>query len=147
MGRIRICKSYTFEAAHRLTGHDGPCRNTHGHSYQLEVELRGEPRKESGHPRDGMIMDFSDMDRIVEDRILTIFDHSLILQRAEAETAVTAPRDEKILYFDFQPTCENLVLDFVHRLEKGLPGEAELVRLKLRETGRSWAEWNRTDNS
>lgn len=147
MSRIRICRSFTFEAAHRLSGHDGPCRNIHGHSYHLEVEVRGTPRKEAGHPRDGMIMDFSELDTLVQDRILNLFDHSLILKRSAS--AVSEPLNsepEKILYLDFQPTCENLVLDFAGRLESGLPTNLELIRLKLQETRRSWAEWNRTDN-
>ena len=35
MGKIRITKRFTFEAGHALYGHDGKCKNIHGHSYKL----------------------------------------------------------------------------------------------------------------
>ncbi|HEU4716904.1 MAG TPA: 6-carboxytetrahydropterin synthase, partial [Bacteroidia bacterium] len=32
---IRVSKVFRFEMAHALSGHDGPCKNIHGHSYSL----------------------------------------------------------------------------------------------------------------
>ena len=43
MSRIRITKKFTFEAGHALYGHDGKCKNIHGHSYKLYVTVIGEP--------------------------------------------------------------------------------------------------------
>lgn len=37
-----------FEAAHRLTGDFGPASRTHGHTYSLEVILRGQTLKDDG---------------------------------------------------------------------------------------------------
>lgn len=37
-----------FEAAHRLTGDFGPAARTHGHTYRLEVILRGQTLKDDG---------------------------------------------------------------------------------------------------
>lgn len=33
MAKIRITKAYKFDMAHALPGHDGLCKNIHGHSY------------------------------------------------------------------------------------------------------------------
>jgi 6-pyruvoyltetrahydropterin/6-carboxytetrahydropterin synthase len=60
----------TFEITHVLHGHDGACANIHGHSYILEVILFGTPRQEPGHPKDGMVLDFSDMKAIVKSEVL-----------------------------------------------------------------------------
>lgn len=37
-----------FEAAHRLVGDFGPATRTHGHSYRMEVIVRGERLKDDG---------------------------------------------------------------------------------------------------
>lgn len=37
-----------FEAAHRLIGDFGPAARTHGHTYRLEVTVRGEALAEDG---------------------------------------------------------------------------------------------------
>ena len=38
---MKIGKTYSFEAAHHLPNHNGKCKNPHGHSYRLEVEVEG----------------------------------------------------------------------------------------------------------
>ena len=45
MPKIRVTKRFHFEMAHTLYEYDGLCRNIHGHSYNLEVTIKGEPRK------------------------------------------------------------------------------------------------------
>jgi 6-pyruvoyltetrahydropterin/6-carboxytetrahydropterin synthase len=37
-----------FEAAHRLVGDFGPATRTHGHTYRMEVLVRGERLKDDG---------------------------------------------------------------------------------------------------
>jgi 6-pyruvoyltetrahydropterin/6-carboxytetrahydropterin synthase len=61
MPKIRVTKRFHFEMAHTLYEYDGLCRNIHGHSYNLEVTIAGEPRNEPGHPKDGMVLDFSEL--------------------------------------------------------------------------------------
>ena len=47
---------------------------------------------------------------------------------------------------DYQPTCENLVADFAHRIKKHMPAGIRLHNLKLYETAKSFAEWYASDN-
>jgi 6-pyruvoyl tetrahydropterin synthase/QueD family protein len=63
--------------AHTLYEYNGLCRNIHGHSYNLEVTISGEPRKEPGHPKDGMVLDFSELKDIVRTHVVHPFDHAL----------------------------------------------------------------------
>ena len=58
---IRVTKKFNFEMAHALTGHDGPCKNIHGHSYFLFITISGKPINDSTDPKNGMVMDFSDL--------------------------------------------------------------------------------------
>ncbi|MDR0941133.1 MAG: 6-carboxytetrahydropterin synthase, partial [Bacteroidales bacterium] len=40
--KVRITKEFTFDMAHALFEYDGLCRNIHGHTYKLQVTLKGE---------------------------------------------------------------------------------------------------------
>ena len=76
--KVRITKEFKFEMAHALHAYDGLCANIHGHSYRMWVTVRGEVRKEIGHTKDGMLMDFIDLKRIVKPSIIDKYDHSLV---------------------------------------------------------------------
>jgi 6-pyruvoyltetrahydropterin/6-carboxytetrahydropterin synthase len=144
---IRITKEFHFEAAHALAGYDGPCSNIHGHSYGLSVTIKGSPIKDPSSPKKGMIMDFGDLKKIVRDNIIRKFDHSLILNK---DFPIGNLKDQQlfcnIVYVDYQPTSENLLIDFAERIKGLLPGNISLVKLKLRETASSYAEWYAEDN-
>lgn len=144
---IRVTKIFRFEAAHALENYDGPCKNIHGHSYELSVTVRGKVIKKNGHPKDGMVMDFKELKAIVEAIILKPFDHSLILNEATLFT-LDHPDESmrsKIMLLPFQPSCENLIAYFAEMLKDGLPSQCELQALKLSETNTSYAEWFQED--
>ncbi|MCC6723785.1 MAG: 6-carboxytetrahydropterin synthase [Saprospiraceae bacterium] len=140
---IRVTKSFTFEMAHALLGYDGDCRNIHGHSYKLHVTLRGQPLHQPGHPNDGMVMDFKHLKKLVKTIVLDIYDHALVLNEATPATVVAelAKHYEKLVTLPFQPTCENLVLEFVGKIQGGLPESVELYEVELFETATSKAVW------
>ena len=90
MPTLRLTKEFRFEGAHALTGYDGKCRHIHGHSYILYVTVKGTPSNPDGTPKSGMLIDFTDLKRIVNDHIIDVFDHSLIL-RESAPLAAEIP--------------------------------------------------------
>jgi 6-pyruvoyltetrahydropterin/6-carboxytetrahydropterin synthase len=139
---IRITRTFHFEMAHALYGHDGPCKNIHGHSYELSVTLKGRPLSEAGHPKDGMVMDFSELKAIVERAILSKMDHALVLNKNQAPPV----EDHAARFLEFQPTCENLLLYFACLLEKELPPPVRLHSLHLKETRNSACAWYAEDN-
>ncbi|MBB64486.1 MAG: 6-carboxytetrahydropterin synthase QueD [Waddliaceae bacterium] len=67
-------KTFTFEAGHVLTHHDGKCSRPHGHSYGLTVTLRGNNLHKNG-PKTNMLIDFSDVSSIVKQMIKDYLDH------------------------------------------------------------------------
>lgn len=137
-----------FEMAHALYNYDGPCRNIHGHSYKLWVTLIGKPLLQESHSKDGMVIDFSDIKSAVKKEILDHFDHALVLNKANDEfvTKLLNEQFDKIHVLSYQPSCENLVIEFKNRLEKIFTGSCRLISIKLEETSSSWAEWNLSDN-
>ena len=65
MSVIRVTKEFRFEMAHALWNYDGPCRNVHGHSYILYVTFAGEPVNDPESNRNGMVIDFGDLKKLV----------------------------------------------------------------------------------
>ena len=55
--------------AHALFGYDGPCKNIHGHTYHLSVTLIGSPTQDTDDVKLGMVIDFSDLKKIIKDAI------------------------------------------------------------------------------
>ena len=88
MATIRLTKEFSFEAAHALDGYDGPCREIHGHSYRLFVTVKGHPSEDSRDPKYGMVMDFGILKRIVQEEVVSTFDHALVLRDSEEGRAL-----------------------------------------------------------
>jgi 6-pyruvoyltetrahydropterin/6-carboxytetrahydropterin synthase len=143
MPKITITKDFSFEAAHALEGYDGPCRNIHGHSYKLSVTVSGVPVTDPDSPKKGMIMDFSDLKKIVKQQVVDPLDHALILPENSTLPIASQAGESfsKILVVGYQPTSENLLADFATRLRPLLPEGVRLERMRLRETATSFAEW------
>ena len=149
MAIIRLTKEFSFEAAHALDGYDGPCRELHGHSYRLFVTVKGAPLATVGDPKEGMVMDFGVLKRIVNDEIIARHDHALILQRSagtEALRKMLGQQFRNIAEVDYRPTCANMLADFAARIRARLPQRVELHALRLHETATSFAEWVAEDN-
>lgn len=132
--------------AHALHRYDGKCENIHGHTYHLTVTILGSPEKSDDSKTMGMVMDFSDLKRVVQDQVLDHFDHALVLNQNDPRTKSIQDISSKLILTPYQPTSENLLIDFVERLTSSLPETVELYSLKLRETPSSFAEWNADDN-
>jgi 6-pyruvoyltetrahydropterin/6-carboxytetrahydropterin synthase len=146
--KIRLTKEFKFEMAHALKGYDGPCRNIHGHSYELVVTVAGEPVSDPASPKLGMVMDFGQLKDIVRKEIVSEFDHALVLNRDSANEYFEHMNHlfGKLILVDYQPTSENLLIDYASRISAKMPAGVKLISMKLRETVTSYAEWFAADN-
>jgi 6-pyruvoyltetrahydropterin/6-carboxytetrahydropterin synthase len=120
----RICKRFSFDAAHRLDGlPDGhKCGRTHGHTYAVEVEL-------SAHRLDqhGFVVDFGDLSAVVKGLIDQRYDHQFL--------------NDKI---DANPTAENLAFELYNSITpmlRALLREIVVEAVRVSETPSSWAEY------
>lgn len=145
---IRVTKEFSFEMSHVLLNYDGPCRNIHGHSYRLFVTLSGTPVNDPNNPKNGMVIDFTELKNIVLSSIVNLFDHSVVISRdfEREKHGMTENLFGNTVIVDYQPTCENLVADFAGRLLDKMPSGIKLHSLKLYETAKSYAEWFAEDN-
>jgi len=149
MAKIRITKQFSFETAHALYGYDGKCKNIHGHSYQLSVTVIGTPISDNTNVKFGMVIDFGDLKKIVNEEIVDVFDHATVFNKNTPHAELgqyLIERDHDILLVDYQPSCEMMILDFAEKIKKRLPEHIQLHALKLQETATSYAEWYASDN-
>lgn len=135
--QLRLTKQFSFQMAHALDAYDGKCRNLHGHNYVLYVTVEGEPIADIHSPKAGMVIDFGDLRHIVEEHVVEPFDHALVIAEGSPYN-VGLPT--KTVLVPFQPTSENLLLEFARRLEGCFPPNTRLHSLRLCETDTSTAE-------
>ena len=109
---LSLVREFTFDAAHNLKWHKGKCKNVHGHTYKLQVFVKGELNK------NGIIIDLKDIDNIVKKEIIEILDHDYLNNILE------------------NPTVENLIIWIWKKLEDKLNG---LYELRVWETPKSFA--------
>lgn len=149
MGNIRITKLFSFETGHALYGYDGKCKNVHGHSYKLSVTVIGKPISDASHIKQGMVIDFGDLKKIVKAEIVDVFDHATVFNKNTPHVELAnelKDRGHNVLLVDYQPTSEMMVIDFAGKIKKHLPDHIALHSLKLQETETSFAEWYASDN-
>ncbi len=150
MTKIRITKQFSFETGHALYGYDGKCRNVHGHSYKLSVTVIGTPITDTSHVKLGMVIDFGDLKKIVKEDIEDVFDHATVFNKNTPHIELAKELEERghdVILVDYQPTSENMVIDFAEKIKSKLPENIKLHSLKLQETETSYAEWYASDNS
>lgn len=149
MSRIRITKQFSFETGHALYGYDGKCRNVHGHSYKLSVTVIGTPITDTNHVKLGMVIDFGDLKKIVKEEVEDVFDHATVFNKNTPHIELAKELQERghnVILVDYQPTSENMIIDFAEKIKARLPREISLFSLKLQETETSYAEWFASDN-
>lgn len=134
-----ILKTYTFEAAHQLKLHRGKCRNLHGHSYNLEVEIYSSTLIESG-PSTGMVMDFSSLDEIVEP-IVAELDHAFISPVGQKESALCS----KVYILLVEATAEHIARHIYDLIYYRLSGTNVGLKVRLWETGKCRVSYTRSE--
>lgn len=132
---LTVSKECVFDAAHVLTNHRGHCKNLHGHTYRLVVEVA------QVDPDADMVIDFKDLKKVMQEVILDRFDHAFIYdQHSESESdiaAVIAKHSMKSVGLPFRSTAENLVRYFFEQLATHI----NVRSVKLYETPESCATY------
>ena len=148
MAKIRLTKVFTYAMAHALDNYEGLCKNIHGHNYHLEVTVSGIPVVDLNSPKKGMLIDFSDLKRLINSEIIDVLDHALMLNDATNPDLISLLKKsyERVIMVPFQPTTENMLCYLADTIKKLLPTGVLLYSLKLKETENSFAEWYAVDN-
>lgn len=118
---IDITKIFTFDSAHKLEDYDGECKNLHGHTYKLEITIRGEIDHR------GIVIDFNELKEIVKEKVIDVLDHKYLNE-----------------IFDFNPTCENILIWIFNEIDNAIKKDkCWLKKVVLWETPTSYATLER----
>jgi 6-pyruvoyltetrahydropterin/6-carboxytetrahydropterin synthase len=110
----------------------------------------GNPISDNTNPKWGMVIDFGDLKKIVNREIVDVFDHAVIFNKNTPHADlgnILMEHGHNVILTDYQPSSENMVLDFVDKIKGKLPEGVELFSLRLQETETSVAEWYASDNA
>ncbi len=132
---MKIAKEFRWEMGHRLKFHKGKCKNLHGHSYRMTVELEGELNSE------GMVLDYYDLKAIVKP-VIEELDHAFMVNKTDTELLdILKQMESRLVMVDFESTSENICLYLLDKLKNaGLPQNISKVRVRIYETGTAYAE-------
>lgn len=134
---MKIAKTFDWEMGHRLPFHKGKCKNLHGHSYKLRLEIEGEPDEQ------GMLIDFYDVKKIVNP-IIENLDHAFMVYKEDKELIDALEKlNSKTVVVGFQSTAENICNYFIDEIKKvPLPKNIKKITAWIYETEDSYAEEN-----
>lgn len=132
---MKIAKEFRWEMGHRLPEHFGKCKNIHGHSYKMIVELEGEIDKS------GMVMDYYDVKKIIAP-IVEELDHAFMVYKNDKEIILFLEEmKSKMVVVEFQSTVENICLYFLNKIKKIiLPENIRKISVRIYETDDDYAE-------
>ncbi|HRP56045.1 6-carboxytetrahydropterin synthase [Agriterribacter sp.] len=132
--RVAVFRKEHFNAAHRLYNRQwddatnfrvfGKCSNPHyhGHNYELEVRVTGEPQADTG-----FVMDMKVLSDLIQQYVIEHFDHkNLNLDIPE--------------FKDINPTAENIAV-VIYNLLRPHVSEKQELRIRLYETPRNFVEY------
>lgn len=113
-GLFTLRKKFKCPIGHRLSNHEGLCKNTHGHEFYIIVSIKS---KYLG-PGD-MVIDFSDLKKIVNKHIDKL-DHGFMINKNDPYYNQLVNCSEKVTEFDGDPTAEKLSEYLYHQINKDL---------------------------
>jgi 6-pyruvoyltetrahydropterin/6-carboxytetrahydropterin synthase len=147
-----ITRRLEFDAGHRIPNHASQCRHLHGHRYAIEITLSGDIITTEGQPEQGMVMDFSDVKRIANEKLVDTWDHAFLAYRGDKAVCdfLASLPEHKTVILDTVPTAENLaqiafnILDPAYR--DTYDNRLRLEQVRIYETPNNWADCVRAAN-
>lgn len=131
---FRVTRQIDFCYGHRLLNYEGKCRYLHGHNGRAVIVIEADHLDQRG-----MVLDFSDIKRVVSGWIDETLDHRMILHRDDPAVPMLRQLGEPMYLLDVNPTAENiarLIFDFT--VSQGFP----IVEARLWETPNCFATFS-----
>ncbi len=128
-----VSKRIEFCYGHRLMDYAGVCKHPHGHNATAEIEVRTDSLDNRN-----MVVDFSDIKRVVKGWIDREIDHKMVLRRDDPLVAPLRDLGEPMFLVDSNPTVEHIAkLIFDYTRSQALP----VVEVRVWETPTSFAAY------
>jgi 6-pyruvoyltetrahydropterin/6-carboxytetrahydropterin synthase len=135
-----------FDAGHRIPNHKSNCKNLHGHRYAIEVTVTGPIHDDKKSSDFGMVIDFSDVKKIIKDLIVEPWDHAFIVYQEDKEiiSFLNTLPNHKTVILPLVPTAENMASEAYRILNSELYArfdhQLKIKQIRIYETPNSWAD-------
>lgn len=103
-----IVQRLEIDAGHRLMGHEGKCRNAHGHRYVFEVECSAVDLDHLGR-----VIDFSVVKQVLGGWLDAHWDHGFLYQEGDPLGTFLLRDGQKCEALPAPPTAENIAMRFL----------------------------------
>ena len=133
---FQVTRQIDFCYGHRLLNYDGKCRYLHGHNGRVLIVLESMSLDDRG-----MVLDFTEIKRVVSRWIDETLDHRMILHHDDPAVPSLQALGEPLFLIDRNPTAENiarLIFDFT--ADAGFP----IIQAQLWETANCYATYRRS---
>ena len=132
---MKISKEFKWEMGHRLPFHSGKCKNIHGHTYRMRVEIDGDLDD------NGMVMDYYDVSEIISP-LVDELDHSFMAKEDDSEVIEFLNKiDSKKVIVPFETTAENITLYMLQKIKEKITSERiKKIKVRVYETEKTYAE-------
>jgi 6-pyruvoyltetrahydropterin/6-carboxytetrahydropterin synthase len=143
---VIITRRLEFDAGHRIPDHRSLCKHLHGHRYALEVTVSGDITRMDGDPRNGMVVDFSEVKAVAKECVVDVWDHAFLVYAADKPILdfLQSLPDHRTVVLDVVPTAENLAqkaFDLLADRIGALANKAlRLENVRIYETPNCWAD-------
>ena len=146
----RIRRYVETDTGHRVPNHKSKCRHLHGHRYRFEAEIEGDVVQVSGVSDEGMLMDFSDISKILMTEVHDIVDHAFVVYEGDLDARKALEHmgvQHRTVVVDFIPTAENFAKWAFDQVEPHIistyGNKLRLVAMHVWETPKSRASWHK----
>jgi len=142
-----ITRRLEFDAGHRIPNHNSQCKHLHGHRYAIEITLSGDIITEEGRSELGMVMDFTEVKHIAQEKVVNAWDHAFLVYRNDKPVCdfLASLPNHKTVILEVVPTAENLAQVAFEILDPAYQGtfgtNLRLEQVRLYETPNNWADY------
>jgi 6-pyruvoyltetrahydropterin/6-carboxytetrahydropterin synthase len=132
---MKISKEFKWEMGHRLPFHSGKCKNIHGHTYKMRVEIEGDL------DQNGMVMDYYDVSSVISP-LVDELDHSFIVKDNDSEVIEFLDKlNSKKVVVPFETTAENITLYMLQKIKENITSDRiKKIKVRVYETEKTYAE-------
>lgn len=118
-----VSKIIEWDMGHRIPNHRSKCKNLHGHRYRMELSLSGDLVQKQKESNEGMVIDFSDIKKMLESEILIPCDHSFMV--ADSDSIMTS-------FYKKHPELKHIIVPFIPTAEEIAKWCAEKINTRLK---------------
>lgn len=141
-----ITRKFEWDSGHRVLGHEGKCKNLHGHRYVAEVTVIS-PELDSL----GRVIDFGVLKKLIGDWIDENWDHNFLCHPEDAlvelwkisvgPTSIFAGKAPYVFPPGQNPTAENIAwVLFSNCVGLLRPHQITVQKVRVYETPNCWAD-------